>query len=271
MKRSKILLVGDNCQQLKEKLREANCEIVPVVGIPAALGQILSGNFDAIVTDLDTTAIDNIALITAMRHAQPKALTVMITGPDSAPPAIASLDQIADEVIRRPIDVQDTSALIANKATGRCSVTDYKENVASVLERDAALTIERWLARVHLTEDLVRVPVCDDDRIRFLPTLLSTIVARLRELRVIEAIRHDSPAASAHGRSRYAQGYTAPLMVEESRLLQVSIFETIHRNLAFLDFSSVLPDVMLIADEVDSQLKQSIGSFLAIAKEASAA
>jgi hypothetical protein len=51
-------------------------------------------------------------------------------------------------------------------------------------------------------------------------------------------------------------------MVQESRLLQVCIFETIQRNLSTVDFTAVLPDIMIIADEVDSQLKQAIDSFL---------
>jgi hypothetical protein len=58
------------------------------------------------------------------------------------------------------------------------------------------------------------------------------------------------------------------MIVQESRILQVCIFETIQRNLAVVDFSLVLPDVMLIADEVDSQLTQSVASFL---KDAAAA
>ena len=51
-------------------------------------------------------------------------------------------------------------------------------------------------------------------------------------------------------------------MVQESRILQVCIFETIQRNLASVDFSAVLPDIMPIADEVDSQLTQSVDGFL---------
>src|SRR5579863_10452886 len=41
------------------------------------------------------------------------------------------------------------------------------------------------------------------------------------------------------------------LMVQESRILQVCIFETIQRNLSTVDFGLVLSDIMLIADEVD--------------------
>ena len=77
-------------------------------------------------------------------------------------------------------------------------------------------------------------------------------------------------AAAAHGRLRYRQGYTAPLLVQESRILQVCIFETIQRNLGSVDFILVLPGIMLLADEVDSQLTQSIDSFLKLHQPASA-
>jgi hypothetical protein len=48
------------------------------------------------------------------------------------------------------------------------------------------------------------------------------------------------------------------MMVEESRALQVSIFNTLQNNLGVADFITLLLDVMTIADEVDSQLKQSL-------------
>ena len=51
-------------------------------------------------------------------------------------------------------------------------------------------------------------------------------------------------------------------VLQESLILQVCIFETIQPNLASVDFSLVLPDIMLIADEVDSQSTKSIDSFL---------
>jgi len=35
----------------------------------------------------------------------------------------------------------------------------------------------------------------------------------------------------------------------------------LHNNLSTLDFNLLLPDVMIIADEVDAQLTQTMGSF----------
>jgi hypothetical protein len=54
------------------------------------------------------------------------------------------------------------------------------------------------------------------------------------------------------------QGYGVALLVTESRMLQVSIFRTLQNNLPSVDISTVLLDVMAIADEVDSQLEQPV-------------
>jgi hypothetical protein len=70
-----------------------------------------------------------------------------------------------------------------------------------------------------------------------------------------------SEGAVLHGKVRRAQGYSIPMIIEESRILQVSIFNTLQTNLSVVDFSLLLVDVMTIADEVDSQLKQTIVSF----------
>jgi hypothetical protein len=59
------------------------------------------------------------------------------------------------------------------------------------------------------------------------------------------------------------EGYTAAMMVDESRLLQVSIFTTLHENVKLLEFSALLPDVVRIADEVDAQLKEQMLWFMA--------
>jgi hypothetical protein len=45
----------------------------------------------------------------------------------------------------------------------------------------------------------------------------------------------------------------------------------LQRNLSALDFSLLLPDVMTIADEVDSQLTQAMESFTNVAGAAAAA
>ena len=62
---------------------------------------------------------------------------------------------------------------------------------------------------------------------------------------------------------RRKQGYTVAMMVEESRLLQVSIFSTLHENVKELEYNTLLPNIVTIADEVDAQLKEQMLRFMA--------
>jgi hypothetical protein len=55
------------------------------------------------------------------------------------------------------------------------------------------------------------------------------------------------------------------MIIEEARILQVRIFNAVQTNLNTVGSSFLLVDVMTIADEVDSQLKQTIVSFAASA------
>jgi hypothetical protein len=88
-------------------------------------------------------------------------------------------------------------------------------------------------------------------------------VLRLRSFKSIGSKELVSPAAAEHGLNRRRQGYSAAMMVEESRMLQVSVFHTLQKNLARIDFSILLTDVMTIADEIDSQLSQAMTSYVA--------
>jgi hypothetical protein len=48
------------------------------------------------------------------------------------------------------------------------------------------------------------------------------------------------------------------MVVEESRLLQVCLFTTLHKHTKQLDYVKLLPDIVTIADEVDAQLKRQV-------------
>ena len=109
-------------------------------------------------------------------------------------------------------------------------------------------------------EELNCIPLSFEDRTGHLPNLLADVIHRLRL--PANAKADISVAARQHGDLRLRQGYTAAMLVEESRILQVSIFKTLQNHLPQVDFSKVLLDVITIADEVDSQLKQAMLSYI---------
>jgi hypothetical protein len=135
------------------------------------------------------------------------------------------------------------------------------ESVADILERDLQSVISDWLVRVEQEADLTCIPLNFEDRTGHLPHLLHDVIARLRLASGTKA--PVSKAAAEHGDLRRRQGYTVAMAVEESRLLQVTIFSTLHKNVKNLEFSLLLPDVVTIADEVDAQLKEQVLRFMA--------
>jgi hypothetical protein len=144
-----------------------------------------------------------------------------------------------------------------NKSGGAVTV----ESVADILERELQPLIEAWLVRVEAEPDLMLVHLSHDDRTGHLPHLIHDVINRLRLDAGTKA--PISKAAAEHGDLRRKQGYTVAMMVEESRLLQVSIFSTLHENVRELEYSALLPNVVTIADEVDAQLKEQMLRFMA--------
>ncbi len=137
------------------------------------------------------------------------------------------------------------------------------ESVATILERESASTIEDWCKRADLDASLVSVHLERNERCSHLTAVLRDLVQRLRHPLPLGTHALVSTAASEHGRMRRKQGYTAAMLVQESRMLQVSIFQTLQNNLQSVNFSQLLLDVMAIADEVDSQLGQAMTSYIA--------
>jgi hypothetical protein len=133
--------------------------------------------------------------------------------------------------------------------------------VADILEAEFHNVLEEWLVRVEKDPELMSVPMNREDRTGHALHLLHDVTARLR----LEAETKIpiSKAAAEHGNLRHKQGYTVAMPVQESRLLEVSIFTTLHQNVKQLEFSTLLPDVVTFADEVDAQLKEQMLGFMA--------
>jgi hypothetical protein len=134
------------------------------------------------------------------------------------------------------------------------------ESVASILERETQTAIQTWFELVEQNAELACIPLTREQRTEHLPKLFQDLIRRLRLNSGLPALV--SMPARDHGEMRCGQGYSAAMMVDEARFLEVSIFATLHRNRCRMDCRQVLLDVVTIADEVDSQLKQSMLSYI---------
>ena len=164
-------------------------------------------------------------------------------------------------------------ATTARLADDRSQPTKSTESVAAILRRCKTSLIADWLTRTKNTCELNHLHLSDVERTGHLPKLVDDIVARLGKttLPSKDSDAVDYPAAVEHGKLRRTQRYTPAMLIHESRILQVTIFGTLHTNLTVLDFSLLLPDVMIIADEVDAQLTQSMDGYMKVMQKAAAA
>jgi ActR/RegA family two-component response regulator len=260
----RILLVDDDEDLLtitQLALENHGFNVTAASAVAEALRLISSEQFDVLLTDLRMPqAGDGFTVVSAMRHAQPKALTLLLSGFPDIQEAMNAIKKQADEVLVKPLGVAKIAEII-NKRISKPKeyVLIKKESAAAILERDTEPTIQDWMSRVEDNEELMAVALGPQERTGHLPMILADLVHRLRS--VLKNPLPISDAAREHGILRRIQGYTVAMMVEESRLLQVSIFSSLQNNLKVVDFDTVLLDIMTIADEVDSQLKQAVLGF----------
>ena len=261
----RLLLAEDDDavrSMLRVGLERDGFDVVAVAGVREALSRIVAENFDVLLSDLHMPhAGDGFTVVSAMRHTHPQAVTLVLSGYPALDEALSAIRLQADEVLVKPIKISYLLEIIhhrlANPVSHRRLPT---ENVASILERDLRATIQYWMELVEHDEELTSIPLNFEDRTGHLPNLLAELIYRLRLPSAVKA--EISFPARQHGDLRRQQGYTAAMVVEESRILQVSIFNTLQNNLERVEFSNVLRDVITIADEVDSQLKQAVLSYV---------
>jgi ActR/RegA family two-component response regulator len=263
----KVLIVDDDeviSFTLAAMLKEHGFHITTANTVYDALRMISSETFDVLLSDLHMPgAGDGLTVVSAMRHSNPKAVTMLLsTFPEMDAAAQAILLQ-ADQILVKPVDVTSLVKTINERLEIGPPPARVIESVAKILESSIQPTIEAWLGRVEENEKVMTIPLSREQRTGHLPKVLMDLVRRLQSFRPLGSKEMGSVAAHDHGVLRRQQGYSAATMIDESRMLQVSIFETLQKNLASIDFSMVLMGVMTIADEVDSQLSQAMEGYLA--------
>jgi DNA-binding response OmpR family regulator len=265
----RVLLVDDDDavrEMMSLILQSKGFDITLAASATEALKLITTEPFDVLITDLHLpNPSDGFAVITAMRHTQPDALTLLVSGYPDVKSAMDAILLEADEIIVKPFEAGELAEMVQNKLLTRKSAAPTpKETVAAILQRCTGEIVEDWLARVKKSKELNHVSLSDQERTGYLPKLIEDLIQRLRAPNIPgeESDSICSAAAVAHGKMRKMQGYTPAMLVHDSRILQVTLFGTLQKNLSALDFSLLLPDVMTIADEVDSQLTQAMDSYM---------
>ncbi|MGC2326140.1 MAG: response regulator [Candidatus Sulfotelmatobacter sp.] len=112
----KVLLVDDDealRTMMSETLGHKGFEVVSAANVTQALKLITTLTFDVLITDLHMpNPSDGFAVITAMRHLQPKALTLLVSGYPDVKSAMDAILLEADEIIVKPFETKTLADLL---------------------------------------------------------------------------------------------------------------------------------------------------------------
>ena len=266
----KVLLVDDDDAvraMMNATLEHRGFEVVAAASVTEALRRIATESFDVLITDLHMpNPGDGFTVVTAMRHSQPNALTLLVSGYPDVQSAMAAILLEADEIMVKPFAGCETCRTRPRKDAQpqACSPAGKGESRHDTAALHCPLSSKTGWCGQNRAKNSTTFYLSDDERTGHLPKLVEDLVVRLSKP---SATKKDSDAVLFD--SRYSPWQTAISAGLHSRHARARITNTPGdslRNVAeqseLSGFQLALPDVMTIADEVDAQLTQSMDSYM---------
>src|SRR5450755_4788340 len=148
----RVLLVDDDDavrDMMSESLKSKGFEVVAVGGVTDALKRIATETFHVLITDLHMPhAGDGFTVISAMRHSQPAALTMLLSAFPDVKRAMEAIILEADEIVVKPVEVEQVAGLVRERLLVRRPENRPKrESVGAILQRCSDVVVKNWLAR----------------------------------------------------------------------------------------------------------------------------
>jgi DNA-binding NarL/FixJ family response regulator len=265
--RARLLLVDDDDAVLSGLgivLEESEFEVTTASNVNEALKHITSKSFDVLISDLHMPGEgDGLIVVNAMRQANPKAVTLLLSANPDMTKASAAILREVDKIVLKPAKAGCILEMLRERMAQEEPLPSSLsvEAAASVLEREIGWVTEAWLQKMKETGGLAAVNIPEEELSEYLPAALDEIVYRLRTPQALGSMTLFSMASLQHGAQRRRQGFGATVLVEEARALQVALFQAIERNLDLIGADQAAGSLMAIADEVNAQLLQSLSGY----------
>lgn len=262
----RILFVDDEAsirETLSEVLRRAGFAVSVAASVPEALDLIRSNTFEVLISDLNIGEPgDGFTVVSAMRRTQPEAITFILTGYPDFESALRAIRNQVDDYVVKPASIPSLIEAIRQRLSNRPveHVPLSTRRTSEILREHLESMIQQWLEKVAKHAELSSIALSRQERIDHVPALLEELADRIdsaRDSPTMSAIQ----AASSHGKQRYRQGYTIPLIVAEARLLQRVLSVTLQTNLLSIDISTLISDLIQIGESLTAEVEESIRGF----------
>lgn len=243
-------------------LEEQGFSVTTVATVPEALRLITQQDFDILIADLNVGSPgDGFTVVSAMRRTQPQAVTFILTGYPAFETALQAIRLQVDDYITKPTDTQALVEkirlkLAQPKPQHQITTRRLSEIIAAKVEEITA----DWLRDAKRDATLSGFRLSDVEFTDHVPRVLNAI---LEVAHGSEISSEDLNAARDHGNTRRKQGYTVPLLIRESRLLDDAIARCVQSNLLQVQISYLIPDLISVHRTKEILLEESVTAFLA--------
>jgi ActR/RegA family two-component response regulator len=266
----KLLFVDDEPTirlTLSTILTREGFQVTVASTVPEALALITAGKYDVLLSDLNIGQPgDGFTVVSAMRRVQPDAITLILTGYPAFEAALRAIREQVDDFFTKPTDVEALVAAIKSKLESRAAI-DTKpvslRRLRQIIADNEVSIITEWLRDVERVPQIAAIPLTREERINHLPHVLNALI-QPREAPEWEAEPNLMQAAATHGAIRRQQGYSIPLMLEESRILNSVISDHVRRSLMTVDISFLVTDLVEVADRMHYLAQQAVRGYLAL-------
>ena len=264
--KTRVLFVDDEQSirlTLPAILEKQGFEVAVAASVPEALEFINHRPFDVLLTDLNIgSPADGFILVSAMRKIQPGTATFILTGYPDFQTALEAIRKQVDDYFTKPADIPTlVSTLRAKVHRPHCGEPPCKRVSTVILEKSSEI-IERWLQEASADNRWRSISISKEEHIDHFPRLLHDLA------RAVEAGQPEIPAellsgAADHGANRLKQGYTIPLLVTETRILNRVIAAVLQEDLLSMNLSTLIPDALKTGEYLEALLEESIRAFQA--------
>ncbi len=245
-------------------LQQEGFDVCVAASVPEALEIINHQRFEVLLTDLNIGGpADGFILVSAMRRVQPHSATFILTGYPDFQTALEAIRKQVDDYFTKPADILTLVTSLKEKARRPrlCNDTTCKRAPDVILEKSETI-VRKWLKEIEADQRLMAIPVSEKERIDRLPLLLRDLATALK-VAAPKLPTESFTAAAIHGRDRASQGYTIPLLVTETRILNRVIGSLLQENLLNIDLSTLFPDALRVGEYLQALLEESIRAFQA--------
>jgi ActR/RegA family two-component response regulator len=236
--------------------------LVTVAGtVPEALRLISQENFDVLIADLNVgNPGDGFTVVSAMRRTQPNAVNFILTGYPAIETALEAIRRQVDDYLIKPTEIEPLVNTIRSKLADRKPVRGIQpRRLPDIIEKNGTWIAEHWLIDVKKDPELSAIQLPDSERMEHIPRILHEALELAQGKDITPS---DVQAATLHGSARRKQGYTAPMVVREAKLLLRVLADCVQQNLLAIQISNLIPDMAKVWETIETELEISMRAFV---------